>query len=130
MTEKNDDDQLAVQRFVEYIQVKTVQPEPDYEGAMIFLKKYAQELGLDYTVIVIDEGRQAAVLTVGALCRICCLIDNSFTLHCSGHRHQRRNRCFSTPILMWYPSSTNIGSFHRFPVKFATERSTDAERKT
>ena len=129
MTEKGDD-QLAVQRFVEYIQVKTVQPEPDYDGAMIFLKKYAQELGLDYSVIVIDEGRQAAVLTVGALCLLCCSHANQFHLHRSGPRHRRRNRYCSILILMWCPCSKNIGSFRRFPGKFATERSTDVEHKT
>ncbi|CAF2340646.1 unnamed protein product [Rotaria sp. Silwood2] len=55
--------ELAIQRFVEYIQIKTVQPEPDYDSAFKFLKKYAQELGLEYRLIKIDEGRQAAVLT-------------------------------------------------------------------
>jgi aminoacylase len=63
MNEKNQND-IAIQRFVEYIQVKTVQPEPDYDGAFKFLKAYAQELGLAFRVITIDEGRQAAVLTV------------------------------------------------------------------
>jgi aminoacylase len=55
---------LAIQRFVEYIQIKTVQPEPDYNSALKFLKNYAQELGLEYRIITIDEDRQAAVLTV------------------------------------------------------------------
>ena len=63
MTEKNQKD-IAIQRFVEYIQIKTVQPEPDYDSAMKFLKNYAQELGLGYRVIQIDSDRQAAVLTV------------------------------------------------------------------
>jgi aminoacylase len=60
----NNQNDLAVQRFVEYIQIKTVQPQPDYEGAFQFLKKYAQELDLEYTAITLDEERQAAVLTV------------------------------------------------------------------
>ena len=55
---------LAVRRFVEYIQIKTVQPEPDYDSALKFLKDYAQELDLSYRTIKIDEGRQAAVLSV------------------------------------------------------------------
>jgi hypothetical protein len=63
MTETNQND-LAIQRFVEYIQIKTVQPEPDYDSALKFLKNYAQELGLDYCEITTDENRQAAVLTV------------------------------------------------------------------
>ncbi len=56
--------EVAIQRFVEYIQIKTVQPEPDYENALKFLKNYAQELGLEYQAITIDDERQAAVLTV------------------------------------------------------------------
>ena len=60
----NNQNELAVQRFVEYIQIKTVQPQPDYEGAFQFLKRYAQELDLEYTTIILDEDRQAAVLTV------------------------------------------------------------------
>jgi aminoacylase len=56
--------ELSIQRFVEYIQIKTVQPEPDYDGALKFLKAYAQELELDYRTITIDESRHAAVLTV------------------------------------------------------------------
>jgi len=63
MSEKNQNE-LAIQRFTEYIQIKTVQPEPDYDGAMKFLKSYAQELGLEYRAITLDESRQAAVLTV------------------------------------------------------------------
>jgi aminoacylase len=56
--------EIAVQRFVEYIQIKTVQPEPDYDNAFKFLKNYAKELGLEYQTITTDENRQAAVLTV------------------------------------------------------------------
>lgn len=59
--EQND---VAIQRFIEYIQIKTVQPKPDYDSAFIFLKAYAQELGLEYQTIRLDEELQAAVLTV------------------------------------------------------------------
>ncbi|CAF1486610.1 unnamed protein product [Adineta steineri] len=58
-----DQKQLAIQHFVEYIQIKTVQPQPDYDKAFEFLKKYAQELDLEYSLITIDEDRQAAILT-------------------------------------------------------------------
>ncbi len=63
MNEENSNE-VAIQRFVEYIQIKTVQPEPDYKNALKFLKNYAQELGLDYRAITIDDDRHAAVLTV------------------------------------------------------------------
>lgn len=32
-------DAIAVENFREYLRIKTVQPKPDYAGAMIFLKK-------------------------------------------------------------------------------------------
>jgi len=36
MNDKNQNE-LAIQRSVEYIQIRTVQPEPDYNGAFEFL---------------------------------------------------------------------------------------------
>lgn len=63
MVDKNVNE-LAIQRFVEYLQIKTVQPEPDYKTALVFLKKYAEELGLEYRIIKLDEDREAAILTV------------------------------------------------------------------
>lgn len=57
-------DAIAIQRFVEYIQIKTVQPEPDYKSALEFLKNYAQELGLEFQTIAAEPDRHAAVLTV------------------------------------------------------------------
>lgn len=64
MMTDNSQDELAIQRFIEYIQIKTVQPEPDYDSALKFLKTYAQELGLEYQAIKLDQDRHAAVLTV------------------------------------------------------------------
>ena len=59
--------ELAIQRFVEYVQIKTVQPEPDYDGAFEYLQRYAQELNLEYSRIQTDDDRYAAVLTVPTL---------------------------------------------------------------
>ena len=59
-----DEKELAIQRFIEYIQIKTVQPEPDYDSAFKFLAKYAQELNLEFKKIQLDESRYAVVLTV------------------------------------------------------------------
>lgn len=41
----------AVEHFREYLRIKTVQPSPDYDGAVVFLKKMANELQLPYEVI-------------------------------------------------------------------------------
>lgn len=66
MSEKNSSE-LAIQRFIEYVQIKTVQPDPDYKSALKFLKNYAEELGLEYKILTLDEDRQAAVLTVNRI---------------------------------------------------------------
>jgi hypothetical protein len=36
--DNTNQNELAIQRFVKYIQIKIVQPEPDYDGAFEFLK--------------------------------------------------------------------------------------------
>jgi len=38
---------LSVTRFREYLRIETVQPDPDYHGAKIFLENYAKEIGLE-----------------------------------------------------------------------------------
>ena len=67
MKNNKAEDELAIQHFIEYIRIKTVQPEPDYNKAFEFLKSYATELHLEYSTITIDEERYAAFLTVGCL---------------------------------------------------------------
>jgi len=97
MTEKNQNE-LAIQRFIEYIQIKTVQPEPDYNNALKFLKNYAQELGLDYRSITIDEDRQAAVLTVKHNLNFC--TRKTICILFSGYHRRRINQFYSIHILM------------------------------
>jgi aminoacylase len=63
--EENTDELLAIERFVQYIQIKTVHPQPDYTCALEFLRKYAEEIQLQYSLITIDDHRHAAILTVG-----------------------------------------------------------------
>ena len=36
----------AVANFCEYLRIKTVQPNPDYAGAVLFIRRMASELGL------------------------------------------------------------------------------------
>lgn len=63
--QENRDNSLAIERFVQYIQIKTVHPQPDYIRALQFLRNYADELQLEFSLVTIDEDRQAAILTVG-----------------------------------------------------------------
>lgn len=58
---------VAIERFVQYIQIKTVQPEPDYPSAMKFFAKYAEELGLEFRTIETDRDRHAALLSVSVV---------------------------------------------------------------
>ena len=43
MTTKN----IAVTKLIEYLQIKTVQPKPDYGNVVKFLRAYANEIGFD-----------------------------------------------------------------------------------
>ncbi|XP_014782659.1 aminoacylase-1 isoform X1 [Octopus bimaculoides] len=54
----------AVTNFRRYLRIKTVQPEPDYDGAIKFLKEMAGELGLPYKVIEVSPGNPVFVMTV------------------------------------------------------------------
>ncbi|KAJ2526536.1 adenylate cyclase, partial [Coemansia sp. RSA 1933] len=39
--------QPSVQRFIEYLRIKTVQPTPDYASCQKFLERQAAEIGLE-----------------------------------------------------------------------------------
>jgi len=53
----------AVGRFRKYLQICTVQPTPDYDGAMKFLEAEAKEIGLKFKTVVAHPGCPIAVLT-------------------------------------------------------------------
>ncbi|XP_064610402.1 aminoacylase-1-like isoform X1 [Liolophura sinensis] len=53
----------AVTNFREYLRIKTVQPNPDYDGALAFLTKMAEELDLSYQIIQPSSGRRVFVLS-------------------------------------------------------------------
>jgi aminoacylase len=38
---------IAVNKLIEYLRIKTVHPEPDYASAIKFIKEYAFEIGFD-----------------------------------------------------------------------------------
>ncbi|KAJ2719270.1 adenylate cyclase [Coemansia sp. Benny D115] len=54
---------LPVQRFIEYLRIKTVQPTPDYESCTAFLKQQAEELGLAFSAHSYVAGKPVVVLT-------------------------------------------------------------------
>jgi len=44
-------EQPAVTRFREYLRIKTVQPDPDYETAIAWLENQAKEIGLEFNIV-------------------------------------------------------------------------------
>ncbi|KAJ2156519.1 adenylate cyclase [Coemansia sp. RSA 552] len=52
-----------VQRFIEYLQIKTVQPEPDYAACRVFLERQALELGLEFQATEYVRGKPVVVLS-------------------------------------------------------------------
>ncbi|XP_064633327.1 aminoacylase-1-like [Lineus longissimus] len=55
--------ETAVANFIEYLRINTVQPEPDYDGAIVFLKKMASELDLPVEVIHVTPKHPAVIIT-------------------------------------------------------------------
>ncbi|KAL4239493.1 adenylate cyclase [Mactra antiquata] len=54
----------AVTRFREYLRIKTVHPNPDYDSAMAFLKKIAEELDLPYKILAMVPNKDIFILTL------------------------------------------------------------------
>ncbi|KAJ7369594.1 adenylate cyclase [Desmophyllum pertusum] len=52
----------SVTLFREYLRIKTVQPDPDYESAIIFLEKIAQDLDLPCKRVKGSSGDTVAVV--------------------------------------------------------------------
>lgn len=55
--------EAAIENFRDYLKIKTVQPNPDYDGAVKFLKKMADQLGLPYQVHECKPRKPVFVMT-------------------------------------------------------------------
>ncbi|KAK3103076.1 hypothetical protein FSP39_016275 [Pinctada imbricata] len=53
----------AVTNFREYLRIKTVHPEPDYDGAIVFLQRMAAEIGLPCKAVEVHPGRVVLIMT-------------------------------------------------------------------
>uniref|UniRef100_V9KNP8 N-acyl-aliphatic-L-amino acid amidohydrolase n=1 Tax=Callorhinchus milii TaxID=7868 RepID=V9KNP8_CALMI len=53
----------AVKLFREYLRLRTVHPQPDYDGAVAFLEKLGAELGLPCKKVEVYPGRVITILT-------------------------------------------------------------------
>jgi acetylornithine deacetylase/succinyl-diaminopimelate desuccinylase-like protein len=55
---------IAVKKLIEYIRIKTVHPEPDYQSAVRFLRSYAEEIGFDdYKELEVSPGRVVVLMS-------------------------------------------------------------------
>lgn len=50
-------DLKAIENFRNYLRIKTVHPNPDYEGCVKFLAGIAKELGLEHEIIEVKTGK-------------------------------------------------------------------------
>uniref|UniRef100_A0ABM0MZG8 N-acyl-aliphatic-L-amino acid amidohydrolase n=1 Tax=Saccoglossus kowalevskii TaxID=10224 RepID=A0ABM0MZG8_SACKO len=53
----------AVTNFREYVKIKTVHPDPDYDGAIKFLERMAKELELPFKCIEVHPGKPVGIIT-------------------------------------------------------------------
>ncbi|XP_044531179.1 aminoacylase-1A-like isoform X3 [Gracilinanus agilis] len=70
----------SVTLFRQYLQIRTVQPEPNYDEAVLFLEKIASDLGLECQKVEVAPGRVVTILTwQGTDPRLHSLVLNSHT---------------------------------------------------
>ncbi|KAI2650120.1 Aminoacylase-1A [Labeo rohita] len=70
----------SVTLFREYLRLKTVHPEPDYDAAIRFLERMAEELGLPMKKVEVCPGRIIAIITwVGSRPELKSVVLNSHT---------------------------------------------------
>ena len=59
----------ALEKLIEYLKIKTDHPEPDYDAALKFLKKYCEEVGFDsYLELEVAPNRKVCVMTYLGKC--------------------------------------------------------------
>ena len=63
MASANDQEHHSTSLFRTYIRIKSVQPNPDYESCMEFLKEQAAVLGLPYKIMSCVEGKPFFIMT-------------------------------------------------------------------
>ncbi|XP_020659516.3 aminoacylase-1 [Pogona vitticeps] len=70
----------SVTLFREYLRIKTVQPDPDYDTAVKFLERIGSELGLQCQKVEVCPGRVITILTWrGTNPQLCSILLNSHT---------------------------------------------------
>ena len=60
---KIEDEDPAVTLFREYLRIKSVQPDPDYDSCLIFLRRQAERLGLVHHTTEMVKGKPIFIMT-------------------------------------------------------------------
>lgn len=60
---KNQEEDPAVTLFRDYLRIKSVQPDPDYDSCLVFLKKQAERLELKYHITEMVKGKPIFIMT-------------------------------------------------------------------
>lgn len=63
MTAFSPDDDNSIEIFRKYLMINTVQPDPNYEPAISFLKELADEIGLVFHTIEVHPKKPVAILS-------------------------------------------------------------------
>lgn len=65
-TEKRQklDEHKAVTLFRDYLRIKTVHPDPDYDTAVVFLSRLSKEIGLEFQCIEVHPKKPVVVLAL------------------------------------------------------------------
>lgn len=57
-------DELAVGKLIQYLRIKTVHPEPDYDSAIKFLRNYSNDVGFDtYRELEVSPNRIVCIMS-------------------------------------------------------------------
>ena len=59
----DDEEHPAVTLFREYLRIKSVHPDPDYDSCVTFLTRMADELELPYRVVEMVKGKPIFLMT-------------------------------------------------------------------
>ena len=59
----DDEEHPAVTLFREYLRIKSVHPDPDYDSCVAFLTRMANELELPYRVVEMVKGKPIFLMT-------------------------------------------------------------------
>jgi len=58
-----EEENPSVSLFREYLRIESVQPNPDYDSCLVFLRKQAEEIGLPHKTVYMVPGKPIFLMT-------------------------------------------------------------------